>query len=149
MVSSEFRHDKHHLSLLDIGDVLTIFWGLNDPWWKDMGKCFTQCNYMRHDNHHAFHNTTHTVQEQELGISKTMTSKKTWTFYLRRLLLFVRLSYYFNTMSQAQKSSTILSAHLLASTQQVSLVVIKMLLIYFSQNGHFWNGVHWAKFVKK
>ena len=70
-----------------------------------------------------------------------MTTIETWTFYLRRLFLFARLSYYFIAVLRLTKSSTLLSAPVLASTQQVSIWSLKMLLIYFSQNGHFWNGV--------
>ena len=83
----------------------------------------------------------HTVPEQELNISKKMTTMETWTFYLRRLFIFARLSYYFIAVLRLTKLSTLLSAPVLASTQQVSIVVIEKLLIYFSQNGHFWNGV--------
>ena len=69
--------------------------------------------------------TEHTVPEQESNISKKMTTKGTWTFYLRRLLLFARLSYYFIPCFRLTKSPTLLSAPLLSSTQQVSLVVIE------------------------
>ena len=67
----------------------------------------------------------HTVPEQKLNNSKKMTTKETWTFYLRRLLLFSGLSYYFIPCLRLTKSSMLLSAPLLASTQQVSLVVIE------------------------
>ena len=67
--------------------------------------------------------------------------QQTWTFYLRRLFLFARLSYYFIAVLRLTKSSTLLSTPVLSSTQQVSIWSLKMLLIYFSQNGHFWNGV--------
>ena len=67
---------------------------------------------------------------------------ETWTFfYLRRLLLFARLSYYFIPCLRLTKSSTILSTRFPVSTQQVSIWSLKMLLIYFFQNGHFWNVV--------
>ena len=67
----------------------------------------------------------HTVPEQELNISKKMTTMETWTFYSRRLFLFARLSYYFIAVLRLTKSSTLLSAPVLASTQQVPLVVIE------------------------
>ena len=54
-----------------------------------------------------------------------MTTKETWTFYLRRLLLFARLSYYFIPCLRLTKSPTLPSAPLLYSTQQVSSVVIE------------------------
>ena len=54
-----------------------------------------------------------------------MTTKETWTFFLRRLFLFARLSYYIIAVLRFTKSSTLLSAPVLASTQQVSLVVIE------------------------
>ena len=63
--------------------------------------------------------------EQELNISKKMTTKETWTFYLRRLFLFARSSYYFIAILMLTKSSTLLSAPVLAGTQQVSLIVIE------------------------
>ena len=67
---------------------------------------------------------------------------ETWTFfYLRRLSLFARLSYYFTPCLRLTKSSTLLPTQFPVSTQQVSIESLKMLLIYFSQNGHFWNGV--------
>ena len=52
----------------------------------------------------------HTVPEQELNISQKMTTKETWTFYLRQLLLFIRLSYYFVPCVRLTKSSTLVSA---------------------------------------
>ena len=52
----------------------------------------------------------HTVPEQELNISKKMTTMETWTFYSRRLFLFARLSYYFIAVLRLTKSSTLLSA---------------------------------------
>ena len=52
----------------------------------------------------------HTVPEQELNISKKMTTMETWTFYSRRLFLFVRLLYYFIAVLRLTKSSTLLSA---------------------------------------
>ena len=61
-----------------------------------------------------------------------MTTTETWTFYLRRLLIFVRLSYYLMPCLRLTKSSTILLAHLLASTQQVSLAVIENVTDIFS-----------------
>ena len=67
----------------------------------------------------------HTVPEQESNIGKKMTTKETWTFYLRRLLLFARLSYYFIPCLRLTNSPTLPSAPLLSSTQQVSLVVIE------------------------
>ena len=70
-----------------------------------------------------------------------MTTKETWTFYLRRLLLFARLSYYFIPCLRLTNSPTLPSAPLLSSTQQVSLVVIENVTDIFSPNGHFWNGV--------
>ena len=54
-----------------------------------------------------------------------MTTKGTWTFFLRRLFLFARLSYYIIAVLRFKKSSTLLSAPVLASTQQVPLVVIE------------------------
>ena len=54
-----------------------------------------------------------------------MTTKGTWTFFLRRLFLFARLSYYIIAVLRFTKSSTLLSAPVLASTQQVPLVVIE------------------------
>ena len=52
---------------------------------------------------------------------------------MRKLLLFsVGLSYYFIPCLRLTKSSTILSAHLLASNQQVSLVVIENVTNVFS-----------------
>ena len=83
----------------------------------------------------------HTVPEQESNIGKKMTTKETWTFYLRRLLLFARLSYYFIPCLRLTKSSTLLLIRFPVSTQQVSIWSLKMLLIYFFQKGHFWNGV--------
>ena len=68
----------------------------------------------------------HTVPEQELNISKKMTTMETWTFYSRRLFLFARLSYYFIAVLRLTKSSTLLSAPVLASTRQVSIVVIEI-----------------------
>ena len=44
----------------------------------------------------------HTVPEKESNISKKMTTKETWTFYFRQLLIFARLSLLY-TMSQAHK----------------------------------------------
>ena len=52
----------------------------------------------------------HTVPEQESNIGKKMTTKETWTFYLRRLLLFARLSYYFIPCLRLTKLSTLLPA---------------------------------------
>ena len=63
----------------------------------------------------------YTVPEQELKISKNMTTMETWTFYLRQLFLFAGLSYYFIAVLRLTKSSTLLSAPVLASTQQVAL----------------------------
>ena len=74
----------------------------------------------------------HTVPEQELNISKKMTTMETWTFYSRRLFLFARLSYYFIAVLRLTKSSTLLSALVLASTQQVFLVVIENITDIFS-----------------
>ena len=54
-----------------------------------------------------------------------MTTKETWTFYLRRLFLFARLSYYFIAVLRLTKLSMLLSAPILASTQKVSIVVIE------------------------
>ena len=54
-----------------------------------------------------------------------MTTMETWTFYSRQLFLFARLSYYFITVLRLTKSSTLLSAPVLASTRQVSIVVIE------------------------
>ena len=67
----------------------------------------------------------HTVPEQELNVSKKMTTMETWTFYSRRLFLFARLSYYFIAVLRLTKSSTLLSAPVLASNRQVSIVVIE------------------------
>ena len=67
---------------------------------------------------------------------------ETWTFfYLRRLLLFARLSYYFVPCVRLTKSSTLLLIRFPVSTQQVSIWSLKILLIYFFQNGHLWNSV--------
>ena len=63
--------------------------------------------------------TVNTVPEQK------MTTKETWTFYLRRLFLFARLSYFFIAVLMLTKSSTLLSAPVFASTQQVSIVIIE------------------------
>ena len=54
--------------------------------------------------------TIHTVPEQELKISKKNDHMETWTFYLRQLSLFARLSYYFIAVLGLTKSSTLLSA---------------------------------------
>ena len=74
----------------------------------------------------------YTVPEQELKISKNMTTMETWTFYLRRLFLFARLSYYFIAVLRLTKSFMLLSAPVLASTQQVSIVVIENVTDIFS-----------------
>ena len=46
----------------------------------------------------------HNVPEQELNISKKMTTMETWTFYFRRLFLFARLSYYFIAVLRLTKA---------------------------------------------
>ena len=78
--------------------------------------------------------TSHTVLEEKLNISQKMTTRETWTFYFRPLPLFARLSYYFIPCLRLTKLSTLLPAPLLASTQQVSLVVIENVTdIFFSK----------------
>ena len=78
--------------------------------------------------------TSHTVLEEKFNISQKMTTRETWTFYFRPLLLFARLSYYFIPCLRLTKSSTLLPAPLLASTKQVSLVVIENVTdIFFSK----------------
>ena len=72
-----------------------------------------------------------------------MTSMETWTFYLRRLFLFARLSYCLIAVLRLTKSSTPLSAPVLASTQQVSIVVIENVTdIFFPKMGTF--GTVWV-----
>ena len=61
---------------------------------------------------------------------------ETWTFYSRRLFLFARLSCYFIAVLRLTKSSTLLSALVLASTQQVFLVVIENITDISPPNGH-------------
>ena len=73
----------------------------------------------------TYSGTVHTVPEQKLNNSKKMTTKGTWTFFLRRLFLFARLSYYFIAVLRLTKLSMLLSAPVLASTQQVSIVIIE------------------------
>ena len=68
-----------------------------------------------------------------------MTTMETWTFYLRRLFLFARLSFYFIAVLRLKKSSTLLLAPVLASTQHSSHR--KCYWYIFSQNGYFWNSV--------
>ena len=79
----------------------------------------------------------HTIPEQELNISKKVITVE--TFYLRLLFLFARLSYYFIAVLRLKKSSTLLLAPVLASTQHSSHR--KCYWYIFSQNGYFWNSV--------
>ena len=73
------------------------------------------------------------------NISKKMTTMETWTFYLRWPFLFAGLSYYFIAVLRLKKSSTLLLAPVLASTQHSSHR--KCYWYIFSQNGYFWNSV--------
>ena len=70
-----------------------------------------------------------------------MTIWKLGLFSLKTTLTFCQVIILLYTMSQAHKvvhtSLNSISGQHSASFHNV----IKMLLIYFSQNGHFWNGV--------
>ena len=72
-----------------------------------------------------------------------MTTMETWTFYLRWPFLFAGLSYYFIAVLRLTKSPTLLSASVLASTQQVSIEVIENVTdIFFPKMGTF--GTVWG-----
>ena len=83
--------------------------------------------------------TEHTVPEQELNISQKMTIWKLGLFLLRTTLTFCQVIILLYTMSQAHK---VVHASLNSISGKLSAIwSLKMLLIYFFQNGHFWNSV--------
>ena len=91
---------------------------------------------------------THTVPEQKLNISKKMTKKGTSTIFLSKdhktTLTFCQVITLLYTILRLTKSSTLLSAPVLASRIYTSPPIIENLLIYFFQYGPFGGGVPYA-----
>ena len=71
-----------------------------------------------------------------------MTIWKLGLFLLKTTLTFYHVIILLYTMSQTHKGVHASLNSISGQQQQVSIMSLEMLLIYFFQNGHFWNGVY-------